>query len=1278
MAISQLPQAPYRQDRKLFPTPLIGDVIFSEIRDCTRTPFPEYGTAHPNERKWPHHKLVFIKPVDIERNEIFEFFYAADRENQDLYNFASGTKNIVGSVGGRSFRTVQRTYVTLRSIFEPFDIPFGTPMPDIPAGTFDGVDYIFFEKQQAKIEQQELDSIYVAEIHTYVELAILDDKLSYAAVKEDPIPEKFKVQIPQVTTEELVEGLIEQPTLITGQLSESQDQLTPDVKLIKKVNRNVTSAPALSGKIITNELQVGSVTESIVADGTTITPTAFTVSGSVETLGNGQSVQKVITVPELFTAATYTAEKPDLIPEKFKAAIPAVTVQIDSAGTSSQPTLTGDELAVSDQQVNAFVKRKRTTTRNLSSTPTLDSTVVTNVLQKATLSETIVADTDVFLAGEIDALTLDASIENLGNGKSLKKIVTAPSLFTAATYTAEKPDLIPEKFKAAIPAVTVQIDSAGTSSQPTLTGDELAVSDQQVNAFVKRKRTTTRNLSSTPTLDSTVVTNVLQKATLSETIVADTDVFLAGEIDALTLDASIENLGNGKSLKKIVTAPSLFAETTITFEKPDLTPLKFKALLPTITDQNNFEGVPISYTLSGDDLSITQKQVNEFVTNARYTYRAVQSTDLTLTGKRNFVEGAEATTTETLSTSQLAPDSGLLVVDSQVSPLGDGRFIKESLSVTSWPTLYSAEWDHTIKAQVLTESTYVSPDSVSLTDDYVSYKPINKNRTLIDREIVPTTELSSYLLGLPTLIDLKLPNVLRSVDIVTSTSGGHGGGFSSSAEVRNGDQYAISVMGSKDVSSAGSIKADLKINIEQPWGSDVPAMVYYFYINAPTGVVVVDDVLTKLNTVLNLSGPSQVYSWPFFEPVSHTIVVSGQSGESSFKESASTEISESKKNYSYSRSVAGSSSNRSQLNNDVVTIPPTLHGDITFGGAYNGSHTLTSSNTNQVISGIPRYRFNNGFSANADDIITLWPYGHKFVCDRNVVNATSFSNINYGVYARKPFINGTPPTTSDTKIYIGGIETDVAPLHGDERIKFSDPFTAAANDIITMFPSWISFTTAYAITDPTNFSTNASGVVVDYINNIGVTELLTTDTDVFVNLQFEFELDIGASIAIDAGDEVTLTNSAGTGGTGFTFICNDYVTVNTTDPRTFYVKVYAITNRLLTPNHVTDTHVKINGGSTTPAAFVTMPTPTPSVLSADKQTPITTSFVAEEYPVLSSVVQNGTPTTLASLVSPYFLPKTTPEDIPKSGNYLVQFRVEPYKWDWLKCMAVVFDASHFD
>jgi hypothetical protein len=253
MAVSQLPQAPYRQDRKTFPTPIVGDVLFSEVRDGNRTNLPEYGTPHPNTTKWPNHKLVFIKPVDIERNEIFEFFYAADRENQDLYNFSVGYRNIIGNVGGREFRVIQRSYVTPREGFEPLDIAFGTPMPNIPEGKFDGVDYIFFDRQQQRIEQQELDSLYVAEVHTYVETAFLEYKLSYAADRVDPLPDRFRTSIQQEITEEIAEGLAEMPQLSGSELSKKEDQLNPDVKLIRTVSRATpTSGVKLDGVVYDN------------------------------------------------------------------------------------------------------------------------------------------------------------------------------------------------------------------------------------------------------------------------------------------------------------------------------------------------------------------------------------------------------------------------------------------------------------------------------------------------------------------------------------------------------------------------------------------------------------------------------------------------------------------------------------------------------------------------------------------------------------------------------------------------------------------------------------------------------------------------------------------------------------------------------------------------------------------------------------------------------------------------------------------------------------------
>jgi hypothetical protein len=305
MAVSQLPQAPYRQDRKIFPTPLVGDVLFSEVRDCNRgNPFPEYGSPYPNANKWPDHKLVYIKPVDIERNEIFEFFYAADRENQDLYNFSSGYRNVVGNAGGREFRVVQRSYVTLRENFQPLDIEFGAAMPNIPEDKFDGVEYVFFDRQQQRINEQELDSLYVAEVHTYIETAFLDYKLSYGTQKSDVVPEKFRVSIPQTTTEQIVEGLAEQPVLTGSQLSVTEDQINPDIKLVKIVSREepdddislIGKRAYVEGGPPANTIETYSKDEIEVDTGVNV------VQSIVTPLGDGSFVKETVEVeswPEL-------------------------------------------------------------------------------------------------------------------------------------------------------------------------------------------------------------------------------------------------------------------------------------------------------------------------------------------------------------------------------------------------------------------------------------------------------------------------------------------------------------------------------------------------------------------------------------------------------------------------------------------------------------------------------------------------------------------------------------------------------------------------------------------------------------------------------------------------------------------------------------------------------------------------------------------------------------------------------------------------------------------
>ena len=298
MAISQLPQAPFRQDRKIFPTPIIGDVLFSEVRDCNRILIPEYGTPHPDANKWPDHKLVYVKSVDIERDGLFEFFYAAERQNQDLYNFSSSYRNIIGNVGGREFRIVQRSYVTLRESFQPLDIPFGTVMPDIPEGKFEGVEYVFFDRQQQPIPEQELNALFVAEIHTYIETAFLEYKLSYTTTKSDVVPEKFQINIPQKTTEQIVEGLAEQPVLTATQLSVSEEQINPDIKVVRIVSReepeddiSFTGKRAyVEGGPPANVIETYSKNEIEVDTG------VYVVQSTVTPLGDGSSIKETVEV----------------------------------------------------------------------------------------------------------------------------------------------------------------------------------------------------------------------------------------------------------------------------------------------------------------------------------------------------------------------------------------------------------------------------------------------------------------------------------------------------------------------------------------------------------------------------------------------------------------------------------------------------------------------------------------------------------------------------------------------------------------------------------------------------------------------------------------------------------------------------------------------------------------------------------------------------------------------------------------------------------------------
>jgi hypothetical protein len=161
MALNPSPQ---RQAVVTFPTPNINDILFFETVDADRigTEVPEYGTKHPDYKKWPDHRLVHVEAAD-DQNRYYRYYYVADQIEQDDDNWSYTEADI----GGTKFDAVTRNYVIRRSEFSSTTPEMGSTMPDVPSGKFTGT-HVLAERKQIPINDKILNGLYVIEQRTYV------------------------------------------------------------------------------------------------------------------------------------------------------------------------------------------------------------------------------------------------------------------------------------------------------------------------------------------------------------------------------------------------------------------------------------------------------------------------------------------------------------------------------------------------------------------------------------------------------------------------------------------------------------------------------------------------------------------------------------------------------------------------------------------------------------------------------------------------------------------------------------------------------------------------------------------------------------------------------------------------------------------------------------------------------------------------------------------------------------------------------------------------------
>lgn len=161
MALNPSPQ---RQSVVTFPTPNVNDILFFETVDADRigTEVPEYGTKHPDYKKWPDHRLVHVEAAD-DQNRYYRYYYVADQIEQDDDNWSYSEADI----GGTKFDAVTRNYVIRRSEFSSTTPEMGSTMPDVPSGKFTGT-HVLAERKQIPINDKILNGLYVIEQRTYV------------------------------------------------------------------------------------------------------------------------------------------------------------------------------------------------------------------------------------------------------------------------------------------------------------------------------------------------------------------------------------------------------------------------------------------------------------------------------------------------------------------------------------------------------------------------------------------------------------------------------------------------------------------------------------------------------------------------------------------------------------------------------------------------------------------------------------------------------------------------------------------------------------------------------------------------------------------------------------------------------------------------------------------------------------------------------------------------------------------------------------------------------
>lgn len=693
----------------------------------------------------------------------------------------------------------------------------------------------------------------------------------------------------------------------------------------KIIQTYAVDGPQLVGQSTDNDGQLVTVTtQRKASDNYTAPQPTATKTVEVSREDAKSLVERVVDTPEVFSARTLSRERPDPIPQKFRVLIPTDTEQESVEGTASLPTLESGELSKSEQQQTKFVKRISTTSRDQVSFPkSLTQKATDNDKQIVTVTETVQFGDTI----ETPTATKTIQSESLGDGNYVVTTTEVPEVFSAKSYRKTKDDLTPQKFRGAQEDTSFEETVVGiVDPNIVLAEGEFSKSEQQINKFLKRISTTSRDIATSTDLSEIVITRDGQIATRTLRLSSDPQSI---QPDALLVDGSIEALGDGRTIKTETRVDNVFSSKSISLEKPDVTPEKWRAAIPSSSSETTVAGIvndPI--VLSGSEISKSEQQVTEFIKRTRVVTRDPAS-EGTLTGQA-FVSdlgGGIATITEKYGESpQISATTG--TVSAEKTPLGDGKFVTREVVLPNLPTLKGQEYDETLDIVVpFTRKVVSAYNTNQTTGPKKQVDPrdvIHSSVTEYDFDIIES-QLDDFYWECPDLATVNLPDILLRATLFLQISQG------ADQSTTSGDTYYVKS------SSSSSINGDLVYDVQSGYSGLVPAVRSVFFIKRNESNIT-NSILAKL-----AQNGLEATIFPYVKTINHTVIMTGGSQQVSRSESASIDY-----------DGTGSSSQSVGVDFTVATqsmkIPPTLHPNIPIKVTTNS--TLGSGSN---ISGYPPF-----------------------------------------------------------------------------------------------------------------------------------------------------------------------------------------------------------------------------------------------------------------------------------------------------------------------------------